>query len=128
MAADFDMLLMLEKGIRSGMSHTIHPHPKANDRFIKVHDTNNESSYTMYSVINNFYGQAMLQKLLVDDFEWRKDTFMLDEDFFRNYDEDIDTGEIFEVSIKYPRHLYEAQENLQFLSERIKIENCQKLV
>ena len=72
------------------MSHTIHPHFKANGKYMKEYDTNSESSYPMYWDMNNFYGQAMLQMLFVDDFKWRKHTFTFDKDFFRNYDEDVD--------------------------------------
>ena len=64
-----DMLLMIEKGIRGGMCHSIHRHAKANNKYMKGYDENKESSYTMYMDYNNLYGEAMSQKLTVDGFE-----------------------------------------------------------
>ena len=36
--ADIDMLLMVEKGIRGGICHVIHPYAKANDKYMKDYD------------------------------------------------------------------------------------------
>ena len=33
---DIDMLLMVEKGIRSGICHAIHKYAKANNKYIKI--------------------------------------------------------------------------------------------
>ena len=66
------MLLMVEKGIKGGMCYAIHGYAKANNKYMKNYDKNKESSYTQYLDANNFYGQAMSQKLLVDVFKWKK--------------------------------------------------------
>ena len=42
---DTDMLLMVEKGIRRGVCHTIHLHIKANNEYMKYYDKNTELSY-----------------------------------------------------------------------------------
>ena len=42
---DFDMLLMVEKGIRGGICHAIHKYAKANNKYMKNCDENKESSY-----------------------------------------------------------------------------------
>ena len=47
------MLLMVEKGIRGEICHTIHWYTKANNKFIKYYDKNKESSYLKYWDVNN---------------------------------------------------------------------------
>ena len=42
---DIDMLLMVEKGIRGGTSHSIYRYAKANEKYMKDYDKNKESSY-----------------------------------------------------------------------------------
>ena len=69
-----DMLLMIEKGIRRGMCHTIYRYAKVNNRYMKDYDDNKESSYIQYWDENNLYGWSMSQKLPVNNFEWIKDT------------------------------------------------------
>ena len=59
---DINMLLMLEKGIRGGICHTIHQYAKANNKYLKDYDKNKELSYVKYWDINNVYGWAMSQK------------------------------------------------------------------
>ena len=71
---DIDMLLMVEKGIRGGICHSIYRYTKANNKYMKDYDKNKESSYLQYWDVNNFYGWAISQKLPVNNFEWIKDT------------------------------------------------------
>ena len=40
---DVDMLLMIEKGIRGGIYHSTYRHAKANNKYMKIYDKNNES-------------------------------------------------------------------------------------
>ena len=47
------MLLMVEKGIREGICHSIYRYAKANNKYIKDYDDNKESSYLQYWVANN---------------------------------------------------------------------------
>ena len=42
------MLLMIEKCIRGGICHTIHRYAKANNKYMKDYDKNEESSYLKY--------------------------------------------------------------------------------
>ena len=43
-----DMLLMVEKGIRGGICHSIYRYAKANNKYMKDCDKNKESSYLQY--------------------------------------------------------------------------------
>ena len=54
---DIDLLIMVEKGIR--YCHTIHRCAKANEKYMKNYDTNEESSYLKYCEVNNLYVLAM---------------------------------------------------------------------
>ena len=69
---DFDMLLMVEKGIRGGICYAIHRYAKANNKYMKNYDEKEESSYIQYLDANNLYGWAMSQKLHVSGFKWKK--------------------------------------------------------
>ena len=64
------MLLMVEKSIRDGICQAINRHAKANNKYMKNHDKNIESSYLMYVDANKLYGWAMSQKRHVNGFKW----------------------------------------------------------
>ena len=50
---DYDMLLMVEEGIRGGICHSIHRHARANNKYMKNFDENKESSYIQCLDANN---------------------------------------------------------------------------
>ena len=52
---DYDMLLMVEEGIRGGICHSIHRYAKANNKYMKNYNNNEESSYIPYLDANNLY-------------------------------------------------------------------------
>jgi len=61
---DIDMLLMVEKGIRGGITQAIKRHAKANNKYMgDHHNKNEESTFLQYLDANNLYGGAMSQKL-----------------------------------------------------------------
>ena len=91
------MLLMVEKGIRERMRHEICHYAEAHKKYIKDYDKNKESSYLKYCYVNNLYGRAMSQKLPVNTFEWIQETSQLNEDFIKNYNQEIDEGYFLEV-------------------------------
>ena len=67
---DYQMLLMIEEGIRGGMCQSVHRYAKANNKYMKNYDKNIESSYLTYLDANYLYGWAMFQKLPVNGFMW----------------------------------------------------------
>ena len=128
---NYDMLLMVEEGKgRGGICHSIHRYAKANNKYMKNYNNNEESSYIQYLDANNLYGWAMSKKLPVNGFKWLDSDKIneINEDFIKNYDENNDKGYIFEVDVKYPKRLHELHSDLPFLSQRMEVNKCKKLV
>ena len=126
---DYDMLLMIQKGIRSRICQATHRYDKANNKYMKTFDKNNEL-YLMYLDANNLHGWAMSQKLPVNGFKWMKQQKLskFNEDFIKTYDEDNNTGYFLEVDIEYPKTLFNSHKDLSFLPERKKVEKVEKLI
>ena len=130
---DYDMLLMVEKGIRGGICHSIQRYAKANNKYMKIYDKNEESSYIQYLDANNLYGWAMSKKLPTNGFKWIDNNetakHVIIEDYIKTYNENNNNkGYILEVDVKYPKRLHELHSDLPFLSERMKVNKCKKLV
>ena len=58
---DYDMLLMIEKGIRGGICQITHRYAKGDNKYLKNYDNNNESSYIEHLNSNNLYGWQCLK-------------------------------------------------------------------
>ena len=126
---DYDMLLMVEEGIRGGICHSMHRHVKANNKYMKNYDKNEESSYIQYLDANDLYGWAISQKLLVNSFKWLEDTSGINEEFIKNYDENNDKGYILEVDVKYPRKLHDLYSDLQLkIKKKKKIKKVHRII
>ena len=95
------MFLMVEKGIRGVICHSIYRYVKANNKYMKDYDKIKESSYIQYWNVNNFYGWAMSQKLSVNNFEWIKDTFQFNEVFVKSYNEQCDERYFLEADVQH---------------------------
>ena len=105
-----DIYLMVEQGIRGGISVAIKRHAKAD-----------ENNTLMYLDANNLYGWAMSLSLPYGGFK------MLDNvqnvnvaEILSNPNQDI--GYIFKVDLQYPTHLHNTQSDLPLAPERLKID------
>ena len=123
------MLLMFEKGIRGGMCQAICRYAEANNKYINNYDKNKESSYLVYLDANNLYGYAMSKKLPIRNFKWldKYDISKFNDELIKKYNENSDIVYIFEVDIKYPKHIRMLHSDLPFLPERMKINKSTKL-
>ena len=65
--SDIDILLMVEKGIRGGICHTIHRYGNGNNKYIKDYDEK-ESSCPKHLDVIYLFGWVMSQELPVNDF------------------------------------------------------------
>ena len=81
---------------------------KANKKYMKNYDENEESWYIQYLDVNNLYGWAMSQKLPVNNFKWIEDTLKINEEFIKNYNENSNKGYIREIDVKYPKKLHDS--------------------
>ena len=125
---DVDMLLIVEKGIRDGICHSIHRYAKANNKYMKNYNKDVESSYLKYLYANNLYGWVISQKVPVNGFKLVEEVSKFKEDFIKNYDEDSNKGYFLEIHVEYPKHLFNGvalslRSDLAFLLERNKIKN-----
>ena len=65
------MLLMFERGIRGGITQSVHRWAAANNPCMGFeYDPSHPTKYLQYLDANNLYGWAMSQPLLTGEFHW----------------------------------------------------------
>ena len=111
--SDPDMYLMVEKGIRGGISTITKRYAKANNKYIKDYDKGQMSVYIPYLDTNNLYGWAMRHKLPVKDFRW------MSEDELENWES---KPCIFEVDLEYPKELHDFHSEYPLAPEQLQID------
>ena len=114
---DPDMHLMIEKGIRGGISTMTHRHAKANNKYLSSYDQAKESSYIVYLDANNLYGWAMSEYLPTGGFRWLDEEEVNDLDV-DNIPEDGSKGYILEVDLEYPEELHGAHDQYPLAPEK----------
>ena len=99
----------------------IHRYAKANNKYMKNYDENEESSFLEYLDAKNLYGWAMSEPKPkpVNGFDWMEHLSKRDEDFIKSCDEYSDKDYVFDVDIEYPRELHDLH--------RMKVNKCNKL-
>ena len=100
--SDVDMYLMIEKGLRGGMSVITHREAVANNKCMSSYDPDKPSQYITYLDANSLYSWSMNQYLPYGGFKW-----IAPESFsFDNVRADSETGHILEVDLNYPKELH----------------------
>ena len=131
---DYDMRLMVEEGIRGGICHSIHRYAKANNKYMK---NNEESSYIQYLDANNLYGWAMSKKLPVNGFKWIDNNetaerttkpSSLERSYLEHSTKNVMIKVIFLKLMLNIKKKHELHSDLPFLSERMEVNKCKKLV
>ena len=125
---DYQMLLIIQEGIRGGMCQSVHRYANVNNKYMKNYDKSFESSYLTYLDAKYFYGWKMSQKIPVSGFMWYNYLSEFTEDFRKIDNENIDAGYFLEVDVEYPKKLWGSHKELPFLPERRKLEKVEKLV
>ena len=122
---DPDMLLMFERGIRRGITQSVHRWAAANNPYMgSEYDPNKPTRYLQYLDANNLYGWAMSQPLLPRGFHWVD----IHPDEINKVVKDKDRGYLQEVDVVYPKELHDYHNDLPFMCERMKINGVEKLV
>ena len=117
--SDIDKLLMIEKGIRGGISIISNRYGKANNKYMKDYNKKEASKYLMYVDANNLYGCAMSQKLPVHSFKW-----MTDKEIKNLFKVQVvqfweRTPCILEVDLEYPEKLHDLHNDYPLCPERV---------
>ena len=113
--SDVDMLLMVEKGIRGGVSMISNRYGKANNKYMNDKFNPSEPSrYIQYLDANNLYGAAMSMKLPTHGFKWMNDKELL---VWRKI------PCILEVDLEYPTKLHDLHNDYPLAPEKIKCKN-----
>ena len=69
---DMDMHLMIERGMRGGVSIVSKRYAKANNPQVEGYDPTQTTNYITYLDANNLYGWAMSLPLLKKNFYWKR--------------------------------------------------------
>ena len=118
---DVDMLLMVERGIRGGVSMVSKRFSKPNNKYMGDKFKPSEpSKYIQYLDANNLYGVAMSMNLPTHNFKWMNDNELLSWEKFPC---------ILEVDLEYPIELHDAHNDYPLAPERIMFKNnIEKLI
>ena len=118
--SDYDMILMIKKGIRGGISMISNRYGVANNKYMgDSYDPNKESTYIQYLDANNLYGWAMSKPLPTHGFKWMSESEL---DHWRSM------PCILEVDLDYPESLHDEHNDYPLAPERMTIDKVDKLV
>ena len=121
---DPDMLLMFKRGIRGGITQSVHRWAKANNPYMSSEYVPREPTrYLQYLDANNLYGWARSQPLPTRGFHW-VDVKPNEISELANHSE---KGYLLEVDVAYPRELHDYHNDLPFMCERMVIGRVEKL-
>ena len=117
--SDVDMLLMIEKGIRGGISIISNRYGKANNKYMKDFLKSELSKHLIYVDANNLYGGAMSQKLPTHGFKWLSNKEI--EKLYNNQIVQVweKTPCILEVDLSYPEELHDLHNDYPLCPERV---------
>ena len=113
---DMDMHLMIERGMRGGISMVSKWHAKANNPRVEGYDPEQPTSHITYLDANNLYGWAMSLPLPKKNFHWKQ--VMPTEEQITKMKWDSKKGWILEVDLEYPAHLHDAHNDYPLAPEK----------
>ena len=118
--SNIDMLLMVEKGIRGGVSMISNRYGKANNEYMgDMFVASETSKYIAYLDANNLFGWAMSKPLPTHGFKWMEVG-------------ELETWElhscILEVDLEYPKSLHDLHSDYSLAPERVEVNKVDKLI
>ena len=124
------MLLLFQRGIRGGITQSVHRWFTANNPYMgSEYDKNKPTKYLQYLDANNLYGWVMSQPLPTGGFHWvelRKDWSL--KTIIEELVKKKDRGYLLEVDVAYPKELHDYHNDLPFMCAKMKINGVEKLV
>ena len=115
---DPNLLLMVERGIRGGITQSINRWARANNPYMGSEFVPNKPTrYLQYLDVNNLYGGAMYQPLPPRGFKWVD----IKPNEIRKLAKCKYKGYLLEANVKYPRELHDSHNDLPFMCECMKI-------
>ena len=102
---DYDQHLLIERGMRGGISMVSECHAKANNPLVNGYDPEKPSSHILYLDANNLFGWAMSQPLPTGALRWEEDCERLAKTIV-DHPADDPEGFILEVDLEYPEDLH----------------------
>ena len=117
--SDMDMLLIVEKGIRGGVSMISNRYGKSNNRYMgNRYDVSKPKKYITYLDANNLFGWAMSTALPTHGFKWMKE-------------DELETWEnhscILEVDLEYPKSLHDLHSDYPLAPKQIEVNKIKNL-
>ena len=125
---DIDMLLMVEKGIRGGITQAVKRYAKANDNYMNDLTIPMKRAYIFNTWMQTTFTDGKWFKIYQHmDLNGRMEkTLPLKK--LTNLSKKDKGGYLLEVDVKYPKELHENHNELPFLAEKMKIKRVEKLV
>ena len=118
--SDPDMLLMIEQGIRGGISMISNRYGKANNPYMgEKFNKTEQSKYITYLDANNLYGWAMSKPLPTHGFKWMEESELTK---WENH------SCILEVDMEYPKELHDLHNDYPLAPESITVNKVEKLI
>ncbi len=114
-----DMYLMVEKGIRGGVSSIMKRYSKANHKGLDDYDPKKPNKHILYLDANNLYGWAMSKPLPHKNFKWIPDDELKD---WKS------KPCILEVDLEYPKNLHDFHNEYPLAPEKLTIGKVEKLI
>ncbi|KAJ8949419.1 hypothetical protein NQ318_007519 [Aromia moschata] len=115
---DIDMVHLLKRGVRGGISQCSERKHIANNIFLPNYNADEPSSFIMYLDATNLYGHSMSQALPTGGFTWLTENEISTFDITQIPD-DGPQGFILEVDVYYPQELHDMHSDLPFLVENM---------
>ncbi|KAL4142076.1 hypothetical protein QTP88_004604 [Uroleucon formosanum] len=112
---DYNMILMMEDGIRGGLVQASERYCKANNPKTEGYDSGASPSWLVYQDCNNLYGWAMSQYMPYGGFEWWDGDMDQALKLLDDMNETSEVGCVFDVDIIYPDSLHDKHNDLPFL-------------
>ena len=113
---DMDMHLMIERGMRGGISMVSKRYAKANNPRVEGYDSAQPTNYITFLDANNLYGWAMSRPLPKKNFHWKR--VMPTEEQIMKMKHNSKKGWILEVDLEYPTYLHDVHNNYPLAPEK----------